>query len=271
MCVIARGAPPACHSHTDMVPPASISAPGRRVPIAVALLATLGAPTAVRGEPAGRVTGVVRFAGELPDRPRPRRDTDPYCARLAAPDDDVVVTDGKLRDVLVRITPVAARRPGAPPAAPSAVPPPAVIDQKDCAYLPRVVGLVAGQQLAVRNSDGTFHNVHGTIGGKLAWNRPASPGDPELTLDGSARAGDVIDIVCDVHPWMRAYAVVVDRAPFTVTGADGAFTLTGLGPGGYVVEAWHPILGTKQVRVTIGRQARPAATAQLTYQRSDAR
>jgi plastocyanin len=194
---------------------------------ALASLAT--APTVARAQPTGSVKGTVIFEGEAPERLQLRRDTDPYCAKVDKLAEDVIVTKGKLKDVLVRV------KNGSLPAGPAQKPPPppapAVIDQKDCTYAPHVLGLVAGQKLAVRNSDGTFHNVHGTIDGKQVWNKPAAPNEPALALDGSARAGDVIDIVCDVHPWMHAYAVVQDHAAFAVTGEDGVFELPRSAPG----------------------------------------
>jgi hypothetical protein len=220
--------------------------------------------TAAKSAGTGSVKGVVAFEGPAPERVKLRRDSDPYCAKTEALAEDIVVTDGKLRDVLVRI-----RNGSLPRAAPPAAP--AVIDQRGCRYEPRVIGVVAGQPLAVRNSDGTFHNVHGEIAGRLIWNRPASPGDPELRLDGSPRAGDVIDVICDVHPWMRAYAVVQDHAAFAVTGDDGAFELTGLPPGSYTLEAWHPALGMQSVTVKIVRGARAAATARFSFKRPDAK
>lgn len=231
-----------------------------RIAIAIGVLATT-APA--RAEPTGSVKGTVIFEGEAPDRVKQRRDTDPYCAKIEAVSDDVIVTRGKLKDVLVRV------RNGSLPGAAPRTPPPALIDQKACTYLPRVVGLVTGQKLVVRNSDGTFHNVHGTIAGKPAWNRPAAPRDPDLTLDGSPRAGDVIEVACDVHPWMRAYAVVQDHAAFAVTGEDGTFELRGLLPGTYTLEAWHPTLGARTLAIVIGKGPKAAVTARFSY-RSDA-
>jgi len=231
--------------------------------LAWALPVALGLLTAAHADPTGTVKGTVIFEGEPPDRPRLHRETDPYCARFDKFSEDVIVTRGKLKDVLVRVKngPLPAPRPS--PALP------AMIDQKECTYTPRVIGLVAGQKLVVRNSDGTFHNVHGTIAGKLAWNKPASPKDPDLTLDPGARAGDVIDVVCDIHPWMHAYAVVQDHTAFAVTGEDGTFELTGLPPGSYTLEAWHPTLGTRSLAIQIGKGAKGSVTARLSYRRDE--
>ena len=39
---------------------------------------------------------------------------------------------------------------------------------------------------------------------------------------------------------------------FAVTGDDGTFTIKGLPPGKYTVEAWHEKYGTKDIEVTVG-------------------
>ena len=237
---------------------------GLIVPAALIGLGLGAGGTAAHADPLGVVKGTVVFEGEAPERPKLRRDTDPVCAKVDRLAEDVIVTKGKLKDVLVRV-----KNGSLPAARPVPAPAPAMIDQKECMYAPRVIGLVAGQQLVVRNSDGTFHNVHGTIAGKLAWNKPAAPGDPTLALDGSPHAGDVIDVVCDVHPWMHAYAVVQDHAAFAVTGEDGSFELTGLPPGSYTLEAWHPGLGTRTLTVKIGKGAKATVTARFSYKRGD--
>lgn len=224
-------------------------------------LAVLGAsPLALAQAPKpplpGAIKGTVAFEGQPPERKQLVRDTDPYCARTAKLAEDVIVTKGRLRDVLVRIKNGTAGKHAAPAQ-------PVVLDQHECMYRPRVVGLVAGQKLVARNSDGTFHNVHGTLGGKLLWNKPHAAEAPALSLDAAAQPGDVIEVVCDVHPWMRAYAVVHDHPYFAVTADDGSFELKGLPPGTYTLEAWHPRLGARSQTVKVSANA--TATAQLSY------
>lgn len=221
----------------------------------------LTATTAARADAPGSIKGTVIFEGEAPERPKINRDADPYCNRVDRLVEDVIVTKGKLKDVLVRIKNGTAGTHTAPAK-------PAVIDQFACMYAPRVIGIVAGQKLQVRNSDGTYHNVHATVDGKLLWNKPMSEGDPDLTLDGP-KAGQIANLTCDVHGWMKAYAVVQDHPFFAVTGEDGSFEIKGLTPGTYTLEAWHPNLGMKSMTVKIGVGPLAAVTARFSYKPGD--
>ena len=206
----------------------------------------------------GVIKGTIIYEGEAPPRAPVRRDADPYCAKSERLDEDVIVTKGKLKDVLVRIKNGSMGTHATPTT-------PVVLDQKDCTYVPRVVGVMPGQKLAVKNSDGTFHNVNGQVRGKSLWNKPHEPEGADLSLDAKAAAGDVIDIVCNVHPWMHSYAIVQDHPYFAVTGEDGAFEIKGLAVGSYTLEAWHPTLGAKTLAVKIGKGAKGTVTARIGY------
>jgi plastocyanin len=210
----------------------------------------------------GSIKGTVLFEGEPPSREEIVRDSDPYCEKVKKQTEDVIVTKGKLKDVLVRIKNGSAGTFTAPTS-------PVLLDQKDCMYSPRVVGVMVGQKLAVRNSDGTFHNVRGTVAGKQLWNNAQPKKAADLSLDAGPKAGDVVDLKCDVHPWMSAFAVVQDHPFFAVTGEDGAFTITGLPQGSYVLEAWHPQLGKKELKVKIGKGKKAAVTARFSYKATE--
>ena len=54
-----------------------------------------------------------------------------------------------------------------------------------------------------------------------------------------AREEVMIPVKCNVHPWMRSYIGVVSHPFFAVTGDDGTFTIKGLPPGKYTIEAWQ--------------------------------
>lgn len=225
-----------------------------RLPFALLCLSSLAR--------AGTIKGTVLFEGEPPEQPVLDMHTDAKCPK-GHTDEAIVVAKGKLRDVIVRIKNGTTGAHAAPAV-------PVVLDQRDCMYTPRVVGLVAGQKLVARNSDNTFHNVHGRLAGKDLWNKPQQPKSADVALDASsAHAGDVIEIACDVHTWMKAYAVVQDSPYFAVTASDGTFEIKDLPEGTYTLETWHPKLGVRTLTVQIGKLKRGDVTARFSYKASE--
>ena len=225
-----------------------------------ALLLTVGCTLASPAvASAGTIRGVVTFKGTPPARAKLRRDSDPYCDKTPQLADDVIVTGGKVRDVIVRVKNGTAGKHAAPAA-------PVTIEQKACTYSPHVIGAIAGQKLVVANGDATYHNVHGWLGTRTLWNDSHPAGSPTITKDDVGKPGDVLELRCDVHAWMHAYVVVHDHPFFAVTGDDGAFQLTGLSPGTYTIEAWHPVLGLRTARVVVGKGKKATATKGFVFE-----
>ena len=228
-----------------------------RATIAIVAAALVASAVDAHADPGGTIKGVVTWKGAAPARAPLDRASDPVCAKTPRDAEDVVVTGGKVKDVLVRIRNGTAGTHAAPAA-------PAVLVQDQCMYAPRVLGVMAGQTLEVRNADPTFHNVRGNRGGTIAFNlaQPAQAA-PLLRKDVGA-AGDIVDLHCDVHPWMQAWIVVQDHPYFAVTGTDGTFTIAGVPPGTYTLEAWHPLLGLSSTKIKVKRGRPTKATFTLT-------
>ena len=54
---------------------------------------------------------------------------------------------------------------------------------------------------------------------------------------------------------MRAYIAVLAHPFFAVSDSNGAFTIKGLPPGEYEIEAWHEKYGAKNMKVKVGRKS----------------
>ena len=197
---------------------------------------------------AGTIAGRISFDGPAPARAAVRMDSDPNCKPqgTGTMDEAVVVgANGALQNVFVYVKDGLGTLRFPVPSEP------AILDQKGCQYTPHVVGTQVGQRLEVINSDPTLHNVHAIPAANQEFNTGQPIQGMKHTHTFSTKEV-MVPFKCDVHGWMRAYVGVLDHPFFAVTSADGTFSLKGLPPGTYTVEAWHETLGTQTQTVTIG-------------------
>jgi plastocyanin len=194
------------------------------------------------------VTGKVSFTGKKPVLRDIDMSANPACHKAhpkpVASEEVVVNSNGTLANAFVWV------KAGVPEGKWAAPARQAVVDQEGCIYKPRVSGVVIGQQIEFRNSDDTNHNIHPLPRENTEWNESQPPkGEPKLkTFD---REEIMVPVKCNIHPWMRAYIGVVRHPFFAVTGDNGTFTIAGLPPGTYTVEAWHERYGRQEAQVTV--------------------
>jgi hypothetical protein len=125
-----------------------------------------------------------------------------------------------------------------------------------------VMGLMVGQPLQILNSDPTLHNIHAVP----TSNQEFNTGQPiqGMKTDHMFTAKEImVPFKCDVHGWMNAYAGVLDHPFFAVTGEDGTFSIKGLPPGTYTIEAWQEKLGAQTQSVTVA--AKETKDANFTF------
>jgi plastocyanin len=128
---------------------------------------------------------------------------------------------------------------------------PVVIDQNGCQYKPHVMGIMVGQPYKILNSDGILHNIHTLPKVNASFNQafPATRKEATTKFD---KPEAIFRIKCDVHPWMEAYLGVFTHPFYSVTAADGKFTISGLDPGTYEITAWQERLPPQTATVTVG-------------------
>jgi plastocyanin len=127
---------------------------------------------------------------------------------------------------------------------------PIVVDQRGCLYEPRVAGAQRGQDIVFVNDDATLHNVHTKPSKSRAVNfGMASLGERHAIRIDATEV--MVPVVCDVHPWMRAYIGILDHPYFAVSAADGSVRLSGVPAGRYTLAVWHERFGTRETDVTV--------------------
>jgi plastocyanin len=200
----------------------------------------------------------VRYSGEVPPPRQIDMAADPGCAKKhgapVASDVLILGPQNALANVFVHV------KSGLPGGAYAPAAEPVVIDQVGCRYDPHVVGLLVGQELIFKNSDGLLHNVHALPRTNKTFNMamPATRTEASVVF---TQPEFMFTVKCDVHPWMGAYVAVMPHPFFAVTKADGLFELGGLPAGTYEVEAWHEKLS----QTTLAAEVQDGQSVELQF------
>ena len=127
-----------------------------------------------------------------------------------------------------------------------------VIDQKGLVFQPHLTAVQVGTTVDFLNSDSVAHNVFWTsVGGnkKLNHNLGTWPkGDRKSFKFDSPGA---VPILCNVHPEMSAYLVVVPTPYFATSDQAGNYKIENVPDGSYTVVAWHEGAKNQSKPVTV--------------------
>ncbi len=122
----------------------------------------------------------------------------------------------------------------------------ALMDQQNKVFTPHVLPVVQGATVEFLNSDSLQHNVFGVGADEFDLGNWTKGIKREHTFD---KPGEVV-ILCNVHPEMEAYILVLENPYFAQLNDDGAFRIAGVPAGNYVVKAWYRGK-TKKRKVTV--------------------
>jgi len=232
----------------------------------------------------GAITGKVTITGV---KPTPKGFTlvtfpDPvYCGRISTGtgwrllNEFTIAADGGLKDVVVMLADVPRGKPF------SFVPP--AIEARDCRFLPFVTTVRDKQDVIVLNMDPVMHDIQAYetshLGPRVLFNvpLPMNPhhpssagvdaqyhkhlaGEPMTQTIQMTKGRRIFVMQCGFHAYMESWGMAVDNPYYAVTGLDGAFTITDVPPGDYMLVAWHPQAGTAlEQKVTVTAKGTTAA------------
>jgi plastocyanin len=126
---------------------------------------------------------------------------------------------------------VSLEAPGLPLDPPAA---PVKIDQKGFRFIPHVLAIQTGSTIRFLNNDPEPHNVYSPEGRYNLGTWPT--GD---TRDHTFAKSGIYSQLCNIHPDMLAFVVVLDTPYFAVTDAAGNYVIRNVPPGRYQLVVWH--------------------------------
>lgn len=222
----------------------------RKVVMAAVVSVLIAASTAAYAYQGGKVsnggtiTGTVKYEGTPPKRARLEITKDiSVCGGKPVYDPSLIVAkDGAIANVVVTLPDIAKGEPFKPLKD-------VVFDQIHCEYTPHVAVFPAGSTLKIVNSDGILHSIHteSKINPVIDMAQPGF----KKTITVTIKHPEIIKVNCDAHNWMQGWWYVVDNPYYSITGAEGHFTIKNVPPGTYVLKAWQEKLGTMTQKVTV--------------------
>lgn len=132
-----------------------------------------------------------------------------------------------------------------------------VIDQKGLMFQPHLTVVQQGTTVEFLNSDKVAHNVFWTsVGGnkKLGHNLGTWPQGEKRSFkfDNPGAA----PLLCNVHPEMSAYVVVVPTPYYATTDKSGEYKIENVPDGSYTVTAWHEGAKNQSKPVNVSGEAK---------------
>ncbi len=123
----------------------------------------------------------------------------------------------------------------------------------DCALDPYIQVIYTTSTLNVATQDKAIHtNRFINVGtGVIEAIAPFNDAGEVVPLDHVFKEQGEIEVVCQQHPWTRAWVAVLDHPYSAKTAANGSFNIPDIPPGKYRVRAWHPHLGFSDDSVSV--------------------
>jgi plastocyanin len=115
-----------------------------------------------------------------------------------------------------------------------------VIDQKGLVFQPHLTAVQVGTTVDFLNSDSVAHNVFWTsVGGNKKLNHNLGTWPKGERKSFKFDTAGAVPILCNVHPEMSAYLVVVPTPYFATSDQAGNYKIENVPDGSYTVIAWH--------------------------------
>lgn len=107
-------------------------------------------------------------------------------------------------------------------------------------FAPTVAVVTAGATIQFVNRDKVYHNVF-SVSPARRFDLGKYP--PRASHKVTFDTPGVVNLFCDIHPWMAGWVVVLPHRAYARPDRYGRFRLPWLPPGRYTLHVWHPTGG----------------------------
>lgn len=136
------------------------------------------------------------------------------------------------------------------------------MDQKNLAFIPHVLPILAGTTVDYLNSDDVMHNVFSPDQCVEKFNLGTWPKGKSRSYTFK-KPGCISVMLCNVHPEMEAFVLVLETPYFAVSAKDGAYTIKNVPAGKYELKIWHEKLKGSSTSAEVPGQGEVIADFEL--------
>lgn len=126
----------------------------------------------------------------------------------------------------------------------------AVMDQKNLVFVPHVLPVSVGTTVDYLNSDDVLHNVFSPDKCAEKFNLGTWPKGQTRSYTFK-EPGCFSVMLCNVHPEMEAYIVVLENSYFAISAKDGSYHIKNVPAGTYTLKIWHEKLKSQSAEVEV--------------------
>ena len=177
------------------------------------------------------------FDGPIPERSKIEGTRDRFCAECEILSESLIVNEK--RQIQNMVMYLDSRRTKMElPDFPQRKPVKHVLEARNCRFVPHILNIMVGDTIVEKNSDEVGHNANIHL-----FNNPASGiliptgRDREHTVRSAEPAPTPVE--CNIHPWMKAYVIVLDHPYVGISNEHGVIEIRDLPVGKIIFKLWH--------------------------------
>lgn len=124
------------------------------------------------------------------------------------------------------------------------------MNQKNLTFLPHVLPILQGSTVDYLNSDDVLHNVFTPDKCPEKFNLGTWPKGEARSYTFNERGCSSV-VLCNVHPEMEGWIVVLQNPYFFKTDKDGVYMIENVPAGKYTLRVWHKKLKGKPQEIEV--------------------
>ncbi|MDB5385506.1 MAG: hypothetical protein JWM11_1152 [Planctomycetaceae bacterium] len=158
------------------------------------------------------------------------------CSAVAVPNEALIVDSSSkgIQNVFIYLEKAPAGAPKIP------LPEKQIFDQKGCRFVPHAMLVRTSVPLLVMSEDDVGHNTHTFPKRNTGFNSGIGKKERKgVPINYTQSEKEPIEVVCDIHKWMKGYHLPLDHGYAALTNEKGEFSIKGLPAGTYTFKVWH--------------------------------